>query len=99
LGRGGVVRIQQSVNVDALEIGAVLEEQLEQIPASRFQREVECGVTLELEPEASLQEKKSKRVLPGLKGDLERGLDSRARGGLDSRARGNGGRRDLKCAC
>src|SRR3989338_3748271 len=69
-----VVGVEPRVDVDALQIPAPLEKEIEQVLAPRPERHVEGRIPLELEPVAILQQKGRQRMLASLQGDLQRRL-------------------------
>jgi hypothetical protein len=66
----GIVSIEHRVYVDAHEISAPIEEEVEQVPTSGPERQVQRCIPLELEPVAILQQKGRERVLAGFERDL-----------------------------
>ena len=67
----GIVSLEHRVDVDTPEIPAPVEEEVEQIPTSGPERQVERCIPLELEPVAILQQKGRERVLAGFERDMQ----------------------------
>jgi hypothetical protein len=72
------VGIEHSVDIDAREIAARLNKEVEEIPPALLKCQVERAVPFELEPIPALEQGGGQRVLACLQRDLERGLRSSA---------------------
>ena len=64
-----VVRVEHRVHAGVLQVRAMLQEEVDQVPPPSLQRKVERSVPFEVEPVAALQQERCERVLPALERD------------------------------